>query len=362
MARDDRIRICDGIPNDWDVGIERAGVTSGFGQSTAFARIMERAWGAQTFVIELSGLDRGDPVGALAVHDAERNGGIAVREGPILDPGQPDVAVQVGSIARALMREVRRRGASYAEFRTWPVGLLRDLKFHDTIAPVLEGLGWRSSLWMTSLVDLGPPEEQIFEKLHRSARKGVRRCEDAGVRIRVCADFDETYDLFYDGYCAAMGRSPRPRDHKRQLWTLGQDRYYRHLVALGADNRPLGYLGIILFNGVATEIASAVTDHARRQSIPAQDLIHWTAFQLAKQAGCRWFNLAGFAPEPSNPKEVGIRRFKEKWGGLPVTYPIWTFVPFTQRLRRGARGVLRQLRNVSAAARTGRTAAASETR
>jgi lipid II:glycine glycyltransferase (peptidoglycan interpeptide bridge formation enzyme) len=92
-----------------------------------------------------------------------------------------------------------------------------------------------------------------------------------------------------------------------------------------------------VFNGVATETASALTAHAYSQKIPAQDLLHWEMMLEAKRMGCHTFNLAGVSPNPIDPKSEGIRRFKEKWGG--------TFFEYT-RFERTRGGGLASLRRV----------------
>ena len=34
----------------------------------------------------------------------------------------------------------------------------------------------------------------------------------------------------------------------------------------------------------------------------------------------KWYNLAGFNPNPANSKDEGIFRFKKKWGGKQFDY------------------------------------------
>jgi lipid II:glycine glycyltransferase (peptidoglycan interpeptide bridge formation enzyme) len=78
---------------------------------------------------------------------------------------------------------------------------------------------------------------------------------------------------------------------------------------------------------------------AQQEKIPAQDLLHWELMLRSRQLGCRAFDLAGISPDPATPKEVGIRRFKEKWGGEYVEY--YTFernvVPFSKQLLRAVK-------------------------
>ena len=77
-------------------------------------------------------------------------------------------------------------------------------------------------------------------------------------------------------------------------------------------------MGTRRWNGIATEIYSERTIRARAEKFPVQDLLHWRAFVAHRECGDRWFDLAGFNPEPVDAKEEGIRAFKEKWHGRRV--------------------------------------------
>ena len=48
----------------------------------------------------------------------------------------------------------------------------------------------------------------------------------------------------------------------------------------------------------------------------------WAVLEWGHDQGLRTFDLAGVNPAPEG-KEVGIRQFKEKWGG---TYREYTFI------------------------------------
>ncbi len=84
---------------------------------------------------------------------------------------------------------------------------------------------------------------------------------------------------------------------------------------------------------------SVVTEFGRTSKQPAQDLLHWEDFSNHKAAGDTTFNLAGFNPAPTDAKEAGIRRFKEKWGGRIVEVPQFERekAPLRTRLARRAR-------------------------
>ena len=105
-----------------------------------------------------------------------------------------------------------------------------------------------------------------------------------------------------------------------RMWREDRDGYYHYYVAESTEGETLATLGMYVFNGVATEVASALSPKAFEHKIPAQDLLHWEMLLEAKRAGCHTFDLAGVDPSVTDHKAAGIRRFKEKWGGRYVEY------------------------------------------
>jgi lipid II:glycine glycyltransferase (peptidoglycan interpeptide bridge formation enzyme) len=103
-------------------------------------------------------------------------------------------------------------------------------------------------------------------------------------------------------------------------WWESVDAYYRFFIAADELN-VLGTLGTYRWNGVVTEFMSERTMPARERKLPVQDLLHLHAFRTHRALGDQWFDLAGFNPDPASVKEVGIRRFKEKWQGETIEVP-----------------------------------------
>lgn len=186
--------------------------------------------------------------------------------------------------------------------------------------------GYSGNSWATLLVDLNPSEEMLWRSMDHSVRKGVKKCERLGVRVREIERLEDFIRLFVGPYRAteeAYGRAVNPAYFAEVTFREDDAGYYRNFVAQSVDGTVLATLGMYLFNGVATEVASALTPAAYRAKLPAQDILHWEMFRYAKAAGCVIFNLAGVSPHPRNEKEAGIRRFKEKWGGRYLEYDIF---------------------------------------
>lgn len=191
-----------------------------------------------------------------------------------------------------------------------------------------QGSGFAEKRTLTSLVDLQKDDEGITRTYSRSARKSIRKAEKLRVTAKRCLTSDEFESLFLRTYVTASGlRGNGQRKLRKRLmkgWEFDPDgATYRYFVALDADGAPLATLGTSSFAGLATEIASSLLPRARREGIPAQDVLHDHILRFHRTAGDSMFDMAGYEENPSTSKEVGIRRFKEKWGGM--TYAVSTF-------------------------------------
>lgn len=214
-----------------------------------------------------------------------------------------------------------------------------------TTSALFADFGYTARPWLTALVDLTASEDVLSKSFRHAARKGIRKCEAAGVRVELCSNFEEFARDYLAPYYEAQKDEDRftgPLANMEALWHTDGGRHYRYFVARDPAGTPLALLGTYAFNGVATEIMSVVTVSGRASKLPAQDLLHWEIFRTHKAAGDATFNLAGFNPESTDVREAGIRRFKEKWGGRIVEVPQFERekAPLRTRLARRARTFL----------------------
>lgn len=106
------------------------------------------------------------------------------------------------------------------------------------------------------------------------------------------------------------------------MWVSGQG-HYAFWICRDADGQAVGTLGTARGFALATEIGSS-RESATTGVGHVQDVLHWTAFVHHGGLGDEYFDLAGFAATPVTSKELGIRRFKLKWGGRAVELAWWT--------------------------------------
>jgi Acetyltransferase (GNAT) domain len=322
------------LPEDWDAWMRDAGADASFGQTGHWARIHETINGAAPYCLEVR--DGGRRI-AAALFGYRRQNSATLRDlataaikgrggalecfgGPVITSAAPLPALErILDEADRLARRLMVRQVTFSAPPTtarWPLSA--------GMESVFAARGFRATSWLTSLVEVARPDNAMLASFRQSARKGIRRCQELGIAVRECCDAADYLENFSHPLFAtrrSLGLAIRPEIENAQWWDIDRTRQYRYFIALDRDGRVLGTLGTYRWNGVATEIMSERTMPAREARMPVQDLLHWHAFRTHRDLGDRLFDLAGYAPAPANPKEEGIRSFKEKWAGRPVAIP-----------------------------------------
>ena len=194
------------------------------------------------------------------------------------------------------------------------------------ILNIFEKFGYTKKIWGTYLVDLTQDEDKLWMSLEHSARKSFKQVQEKGVLIKKInnyAEFIEKYIIPYNRMEKEFGRDVISQRFAKKIKNVANhDKYYHYFYAEFNGNVE-AVLGMYVYNRYATEIMSATSKYAYENKLYAQDYLHWKMFKYARDLGCHTFDLAGVNPNPANVKEEGIHRFKKKWGGRYIEYPIF---------------------------------------
>jgi len=171
----------------------------------------------------------------------------------------------------------------------------------------------------TLLIDLKLPEEALLAQMHHKGRYNIRLAEKHGVSVRRSEDIDAFYALL---------RQTSQRDRFQNLPKKHYESFLRGLqggfllLAFSpTSKKPISGLMGVMWGKTGIYYYGA-SDYEHR-ALMAPYLLQWEAMRLCREQGCASYDLLGLAPpdaDASHPWK-GISSFKEKFGGMLVTYP-----------------------------------------
>jgi hypothetical protein len=324
---------------EWDAIAGNRPELSGFGQSSAWARIQTKYNGRRVFyLIGSATSDQNARFYAQCfVSEVPGNSGIRgllrqmhilagssadVLEGPILQADVPETQADLfAGYIDAL--EAACRNLKIDKVKSPGFNHTNPMMNSDAFKTILAEKGFTVTKWGTYLLDLSDDLERIFSKLDHHVRARIRKADESQVTVsetRTEEEFRECFVNVFNNFQLANGRPERPDTSFLGFWEERETTCYHPLIAKAADGEIVGVLGSYRCNGVSIEITSALHPRCYTEKLPAQDLLHWRQIELAKQDGSHYFDFAGVNPNPANSKEAGIKNFKSKWGGQYVEF------------------------------------------
>ncbi len=292
---------------EWDRGL-LAWPAANLLQSHAWGAVQQRSgWALRRLLVQT-------PRGALPVTTLFARVGpggparLYVPRGPVCAADDRDSFDRVATELRALGRSL---GAFVVEIEVpWEASEvaadhpLREL----TRCPSRQPLA-------TSVVDLRPAAEEIMASFHAKTRYNVRLAERKGVEVAVVG-LSELNACVRATERRQRIHLPSEQHLRCVLETLGERAW-----ALGAtvEGEVVSAVLLARFGDRVVYLYGGGTER-HRQFMP-NHLLHWRAMMLARQEGCRSYDLWGI-PEDDRPDHpwVGLAQFKLGFGGTRVDY------------------------------------------
>jgi hypothetical protein len=221
------------------------------------------------------------------------------------------------AVTRAVLDDLRATGSLR-------VGIRPDPTRWPSWAPVTDGLTLVPR--RAHVVDLDGGSTALWQRLSKSARRGVRAAERTGVRVEVQSG-EELLGPYYRLYLLSVDRWAASQ-HEPLVLARARARRRDPLPKLRALARHLGedfvvtlaHLGGVPVFGSITVLGQ--TAHDIRAAMDrelvgrsgAGDLVQWTTLELACARGCRMFHLG------ESGRSTNLAQFKEKFGAEPYDY------------------------------------------
>jgi hypothetical protein len=176
------------------------------------------------------------------------------------------------------------------------------------------------------VIDLTGGADAVWAKMSKSARRGTRLAERAGVRVetdRTGALLEDYYRLFVLSVDRWAGRQHEPRalaqfrarrrDPLVKLVAMAETLGKAFAVSLAyVDDKPA--FGSITLLGQTAHDTRAAMDKDLIGATCAGDLVQWRTIQLACDVGCSAYHLG------ESGTSASLAQYKEKFGAEPVDY------------------------------------------
>lgn len=161
-------------------------------------------------------------------------------------------------------------------------------------------------------------EEVLFALYDDTARRNVRKARKSGVEWRVDDSADAIAFLHraHDENIRAIGGLPKSRDFFEAIPHSIPQRHWRVYVA-ELNGEPAAALLVFRFNRTVEYFTPAIVEAYRPMQALAL-LVH-EAMREATADGYRWWNWGG-----TWKTQLGVYRFKRKWGALDLPYHYYT--------------------------------------
>ena len=176
--------------------------------------------------------------------------------------------------------------------------------------------------WCTFILDLQKNKDEIYKNIDKhSARKNIDRSINRGVvieEIKGVKNLEEYNNLINVKKKEMKSDEISLEERKSHFDFLSKVGYRGFLAKL--DGNPISGLFFSHFNKYMIESGLARSSIDYEKKLYSQDLIKWKIIEWGIENNMNWFDFAGANPNPDNPKEDGILRYKKKWGGKKYAY------------------------------------------
>jgi len=162
------------------------------------------------------------------------------------------------------------------------------------------------------LIDLRPPEEEIWDRLESRTRSGIRRAQRRGVKISEVGDKSELreYYALYQLTMREHGSPCHPYGFFEELWNAFSPVGLVKIILGRADEKTIAGAVFFLNNGTIHYWSGATFEGARNMS--AGNLIFWNVIIQGRNMGFHTLDMGRTRPG------TGVEFFKRGWGGKPT--------------------------------------------
>lgn len=181
----------------------------------------------------------------------------------------------------------------------------------------IESLGYEFQKHLNFLVDLTQDENVLWERMHNTRRRQIKRAYRRGLTVKV-HDAAENFAEYYDILKANYDRNNLPiHDYsyfERAYNILAAKKYIKFFSAYSGDKLVAHRMVLLYKDRIYDWFAGSLEEAS---SLYPNDVLVWEVLKWGNNNNYKLFDFGG-AGDPD--KEYGVRDFKRKFGGDEVCF------------------------------------------
>ena len=180
---------------------------------------------------------------------------------------------------------------------------------------------FHSEVWGTFLIELTQKPDTIWQSMDKhSARKNIERSQTRNVIIKTMNKKDLLTLFELEKINGKIDDSVSLLLMEKQ-WDILKPVNYSGFIAY-IDDQPIGAMKFSTFNKYIIEFEVVRDKRDTEEKLYSQEHIKWKIIESGIKNQLKYYDLSGVNPFPKNKKDIGIFRFKSKWGGNLLKYNI----------------------------------------
>lgn len=176
----------------------------------------------------------------------------------------------------------------------------------------------------TFVIDLHQKIDVILKNTDKnSVQKNIKRSQERGVSITQIISKEDllTYHDLLNQHRSENNLSTYSIDDIVEGYDIVKKVGQTGFLAW-YENKPIGGIFLSSFNGYINEWGIARSTLDTEKKLYSLDLLRWHIIEWGIKNNCNYYDLSGVQLNNRTPKEEGIFRNKEKWGGKLISYNV----------------------------------------
>lgn len=179
--------------------------------------------------------------------------------------------------------------------------------------------------WSTLVLDISPPEEILLKSFSENHRRSIKKANTENLIVEQVSNIQQM-NSFAEGLCKMYKvrniscNFVVEKERLKNLFSFAVEKENGLVLVIKKDSQILGGIVLIKHNNTIFYLVGFSDPDCKK--IPVNHLLFLKSFEMARKAGCDYFDFGGYGREGFADSQIlNINRFKDGFKGKRIDYP-----------------------------------------